>query len=579
MQTGAMSGGGVPPARFCTWAVLSVLTLAAILPLAAEADICGDAVLMLWPAGGSICVTEDLVEALEQYGFYTSDIPLPTVNSGGLLSHTCAVDPFMGGNGVQEGVMMDNAVEASRFASSAPAASPEYSTTNIQEAGVDEPDIVKNTATDIFVAGDRMNVIRTHTPESAHVVGYIPTTGTMLLHDDKLAVFETGGDTKITILDVTNKTSPQIVGHAIITGSMQEARLTNGTIYVVTRDSADRLPMVRSGLDVINPPTHYFPKYPAQVQTMISAVSLESGLIDAVSFLTSFDTVVYASGSSIYLVMPGYAHPHAGDIGCASDTQITKMGISGAHLSYGGGGAVPGYPIDQFAMSEKADTFRIATTTWSGVNSAYKLNESLDIVGSVYDIAPGETMHSARFYGDTLYLVTFRQVDPFFVIDFSGDPEVLGELKLPGFSEYLHPYDEHTVFGVGRETVEGQWGPLLDGVKLTVFDVSDPASPTLSDFAVIGDRSSYSHVQYDHKAALVSQRIISIPVTHDQTTTFHAYNIDDGILVKKGIVQHDGAMAWARSLYIGDYLYTVTPGTLKITDLSGFTFVKQVDLG
>ena len=553
-----------------------------VLPLAAEANVCGDMILMLWPAGGSICVTEDFVEILEQYGFYTSDIPLPTVNTGGLLAHTCTIDPYMDrfigteGGFLEEGLMLDTAESA---APSSPTATTglEYSTTNIQEAEVDEPDIVKNTATDIFVSGDRTNVIRTYPPESAYVTGYIPITGTMLLHDDKLAIFETGGDTKITILDVTNKTSPQIIDHAIITGSMQEARLTNGTIYIVTRDSVDRLPTVKSGVDVISPPTHYFPRYPAQVQTMISAVSIESGLIDAVSFLTSFDTVVYASGYSIYLVMPGHAYSFAEDRGCASDTKIMKIKISGASLSYGGDGAVPGYPIDQFAMSEKVDTFRIATTTWDGINSAYKLNKTLDIVGSVYDIAPGETMHSARFYGDTLYMVTFRQVDPFFVIDFSGDPEVLGELKLPGFSEYLHPYDEHTIFGVGRETVERQWGPILDGVKLTVFDVSDPANPTLSDFAVIGDSSSYSQVQYDHKAALVSQRIISIPVTHDQTTTFHAYNIDEGLLVKRGIVQHDDA-AWARSLYIEEYLYTITPGTLKITDLDGFTFVKQVDL-
>lgn len=581
-----MAGWGKPLAGFRIWAMLAVLPIAAILPLAAEANVCGDAVLMHWPAGGSICVTEDLVDELGQYGFYVSDIPLPTVNSGGLLTHTCSVGQFMGGfTGFEGDVMMDSFGETSMSVSSATTAqsfssastaSPEYSTTNIQEAEVDEPDIVKNTATDIFVSGDHMNVVRAYPPENAYIAGYSLTTGTMLLHGDKLAVFETAGDTRITILDVSDRASPQIIDHAIITGSMLEARLTNGTIYVVTRDSVDRQPTVRYGSDTISPPTHYFPNYPAQVQTMISAVSLESGLTDAVSFLTSFDTVVYASGSSIYLVMPGLGYTPAGG-GCSPDTQIIKIGISGASLSYGGDGTVPGYPIDQFAMSERDDTFRIATTTRDGVNSAYKMNEKLEIVGSVEDIAPRETMHSARFYGDTLYLVTFRQVDPFFVIDFSGDPEVLGELKLPGFSEYLHPYDERTIFGVGRETIEGQWGPVLDGVKLTVFDVSDPADPALSDFAVIGDRYAYSQVQYDHKAALVSERIISIPVTQDRTTTFHAYNIEDGFLVKRGTVQHDGD-SWARSLYIGDYLYTVTPGTLKITDLDGFTFVKQVNL-
>ena len=564
------------------WAVIISLLVVAMSPLAAEALVCEGMVLMHWGAGGSICVAEDLVEELEKYGFYTSDIPLPIVDHNNLLTHTCTVtgvgfpEPWMlGGNSILESSAFQQTVMTT---SVEPAAvSPDYSTTNIQEAEVDEPDIVKNTATDIFVSGDRMNVIRAYPPESADILGYGLTTGTMLLYKDKIAVFEVGGDTKITILNVTDRTNPQIIDRVIVTGSMTEARLANGTIYVITKDAMDRPPSVRYGSEIISPSTHYFPRYQAQSQTMITAVSLESKQFDAVSFLTSFDTVVYASIHNVYIVMPGSDERHIRTGICDTETKIIKIGISGTHLSYEGDGTVPGYPIDQFAMSEKDGTFRIATTTWGGTNSAYKMNETLDIVGSVYDVAPGENMHSARFYGDVLYMVTFRQVDPFFVIDFSGDPVVLGELKLPGFSEYLHPYDKDTVLGVGRETVEASWGAALDGVKITVFDVSDAANPTLSDFTVIGDRTAHSDVLHDHKAALVSQRVISIPVTYDGQTTFHVYNIENDILVKRGIVQHDEA-AWARSLYIGDHLYTITPGVLKIIDLDGFVFVKQMNL-
>ena len=559
---------------------LPLALLAVILPVIAEADVCGDLVLMHWDADGWICVNQNSVEELERRGFYLPDIPLPVAEPGNTPRYACPPLVF-------DTFWPEESIQGMATIAQSGAASPtslDYSTTNIQEAGVDEPDIIKNTATEIFVAGNRMDILRAYPPGDAGVLGHSLVTGKMLLHGDKLAVFERGGDTKITILDLSNKTDPGVVDYILITGMMTEARLINDTIYVVTQDFfTDRAPSVRYGTNTLDPLTHYFPYYAADRRTMITAVSLESGMFDAVSFLTPSATEIYASESNMYLVLHGidgqYWIPEGpGPVqACAADTKIVKIGLSDAALSYESEGMVPGYPIDQFAMSEKDDTFRIATTTWSGINSAFKLNETLDIIGEVRDIAPGETMHSARFYGDTLYLVTFRQVDPFFVIDFSGDPEVLGELKLPGFSEYLHPYDSDTILGVGRETVGGQWGPVLDGVKITVFDVSDPADPTLADFTVIGDGSAYSHVMDDHKAALVSQTVISIPVSFDGNTTFHIYDIKDGMLAKKGLVQHEDA-SWARSLYIGDYLYTLTPEMLKITNLNGFVFVNSVPL-
>lgn len=578
----------------CT--ILSVLLpVVALLVIAippAEATYCIDMVLMHHDTGNSVCVDEDYVESMMQFGFYIPDIPLPTVVPGEAPSHACSSYNYRGtfDTAVLEETLSlaspeSQFVTTSSTESTAGTSSPLYSTTNIQEAKVDEPDIIKNTATDIFVSGSQLNVIQAYPPDGMAVVGHSPITGPALLHEDRLAVFNVGGDTKITILNVSDRTNPQILDRILITGTMTEARLINNTIYVITQDSSDRIPVVKYGTDAKSPDTHYFPFYMVDTRTMITAVSLESGF-EAISFLTPFNMEIYVSESNMYLVMPGTGHssgiswpPDQSTLGaiCATDTQVVKIGLSGTGLSYQGAGTVPGYPINQFAMAEKDNTFRIATTTRSGVNSAFKFDSNLDMLGAVYDIAPGETMHSARFYGDTLYLVTFRQVDPFFVIDFSESPMLVGELKLPGFSEYLHPYDEDTVVGVGRETIEAQWGPVIDGIKVTVFDVSDPANPTLSDFDVIDDRDAYSEVQRDHKAALISTHIISIPVIHDGATTFHVYNIENNILVKKGIVKHDDT-DWARSLYIGDYLYTVTPGLLKVTDLNGFVPAGQIIL-
>ena len=557
----------------------------------AAVDDCGSGTPLLWPAGGSICVDDGVyVEALKWFGFYEPDMPLPVVGPGAMPGNACGpvYEPWFGPpvmdvmedavDAMPAGMTGDRMMRSGAASAAGSGAAPDHSTTNIQEYGVDEPDIVKNTAASIYVAGDRLNILDAWPPRDAGTAGHSYVTGKMLLHGDMLAVFERGGDTKITILDVSDKSNPQTVHRALITGAMHEARLVNGTIYVVTHDFPDRTPSATYGNRTVQPATHYFPHYGADRQTVVAAVGFD-GMGDVVSFLTPYDTTVYSSGHSLYLALPGLGDfaRHMAWPACAADTKIVRLGLSGPDISYGGDGTVPGFPIDQFAMSEKDDTFRTATTTWSGVNSAYKLDRSMDIVGKVVDIAPGETMHSARFHGDTLYLVTFRQVDPFFVIDFAGDPRVLGELKLPGFSEYLHPYDEDTILGVGRETVGGEWGPVLDGVKVTVFDVSDPADPTLADFTVIGDRTAYSSVQGDHKAALVSERAISIPVSYDGATSFHVYEIADQALVKQGVVHHPQS-PWARSLYMGDYLYTITPTELKITDLDGFVLVNSVPL-
>jgi uncharacterized secreted protein with C-terminal beta-propeller domain len=164
-------------------------------------------------------------------------------------------------------------------------------------------------------------------------------------------------------------------------------------------------------------------------------------------------------------------------------TIIHKISIDGDKLEYQAKGSVPGRLLNQFSMDESNDRFRVATTTeyysqYSGMmrsNAVYVLDEDLKILGGLDEIAPDESIFSARFIGDRLYLVTFQQIDPFFVIDLSSDtPKILGELKIPGFSNYLHPYDDDHVIGVGRDTKEiGNDRVQQLGVKVALFDVSD----------------------------------------------------------------------------------------------------------
>jgi uncharacterized secreted protein with C-terminal beta-propeller domain len=212
-------------------------------------------------------------------------------------------------------------------------------------------------------------------------------------------------------------------------------------------------------------------------------------------------------------------------------TVIHRINIDKDKIEYTGVGEVPGNVLNQFSMDEYNGYFRIATTVgnfWEGksVNNLYVLDDELKITGSVEDLAKGEKIYSARFIGKRAYLVTFKKVDPLFVIDLSNpkNPEVLGYLKITGFSDYLHPYDENHVIGIGKEAVAASDEEInsrnlqfawYQGIKISVFDVSDVSNPVETAKIEIGDRGTDSSALYDHKAVLFDKErnLLVIPVT------------------------------------------------------------------
>lgn len=228
---------------------------------------------------------------------------------------------------------------------------------------------------------------------------------------------------------------------------------------------------------------------------------------------------------------------------------------------------------------------------------------SLDIVGKLEGVARDESIYAARFMGDRLYLVTIRQVDPFFVIYLSGDePEVLGELKLPGYSTYLHPYDRDHVIGIGKETNGGQ----VLGLKMAMFDVSDVSDPEAVDTYMIGGPQTESEALNDHRAFLFDKEknILSIPVFSPEQyyypsepsgasaprtwNGFYVFGIDDDKKIElKGQIQHEENYygyeaiyygSHGRSFYINDTLYTVTPTLMKMSDLRDMDEINQLAL-
>lgn len=295
-----------------------------------------------------------------------------------------------------------------------------------------------------------------------------------------------------------------------------------------------------------------------------------------------------------------------------SKTVIHKIALDKGNLKYIANSEVPGYLLNQFSMDESGNRFRIATTSESfsrtgssPSSNVYVLDENLKPVGSLTKIAPDERIYSARFMGDKLYLVTFKQVDPFFVIDLSSDsPKILGALKIPGFSNYLQPYDENHIIGIGKDTKENEWGGVQTiGVKISMFDVSDFKNPKETDTIVIGDSSTDSEALYNHKSLLLDKQkdVMSFPIKGEikaifndaksdsqyfQWNGFFVYGFDHDKFVKKGSISHYSGSNYnsiympARSLYIGDTLYTVMDGSIKMNDLSNISNeINHINIG
>ncbi|MCX6761638.1 MAG: beta-propeller domain-containing protein [Candidatus Moranbacteria bacterium] len=322
-------------------------------------------------------------------------------------------------------------------------------------------------------------------------------------------------------------------------------------------------------------------------------------------------------------------------------TVIHKIAINGNKLEYQNFGEVTGAVLNQFSMDEDAvGNFRIATTKnqdfsplyffnnfgisgtekivangGQGIDTTqnqsysnlYVLDNNLKVIGAVEDLAKGERIYSARFMQNRAYLVTYKQTDPLFVIDLrdARNPKVLGELKVPGFSSYLHPYDDTTLIGLGKETTESTSGAVsTGGLKLSLFDVSDVANPKEIDKYDLGSAGSDSLALNEHKAFLFSREknLLVIPVTLTDSVIrtsapwqeifngVAVFNIDKNGFKLKGKISQDiknnstsgyydyYSNGLKRALYIGDNLYTVSNQYLQINKLDNLDLVKRISL-
>ena len=440
-------------------------------------------------------------------------------------------------------------------------------------------------------------------------------------------------DAFVRVYDISNKTSPISTRNVTLDGYYYSSRMIGNYVYLIVNEPAElnitevKLPIIHQNNGFKEIPAtdiHYsnITNYGYEFTTVV-AVNVQNDAEEPTSqtILVGATRSIYVSLSNIYITLPRYPYVADG----IETTLIYRIHIENGNIEIKASGEVPGNlrsQISQFSMDEYDGYFRIATTTgslWSGQskNHVYVLNMSLSIVGRLENLAPGEEIYSARFMGDKFYLVTFRKVDPLFVIDLRDpeNPEVLGELKVTGYSDYLHPYDENHVIGVGKETEAAVTGDFswYQGVKVSLFNVSDALNPQEIDKDEIGDRGTDSPVLRDHKAFLFNREkqllVIPVLVAKIDETKYpegepplnaygdyvwqgaYIYNITLEGLVLRGNITHiengvglqsyyyySSPYSVKRSLYIDNVLYTISDKMIKMNSLGDLSLLKAIQL-
>lgn len=429
------------------------------------------------------------------------------------------------------------------------------------------------------------------------------------------------------VYDITDKANPKEKRKVIFSGRYESSRKIGLNLYIVTRKlfdydlyiskeytEKDFMPYysdsnyknsqkIYIGFDRIN----YIPDFIDTSINVVGSFNIEFGDVSVESILGGCSTV-YSSKENLYLcasVIKKTVFPLIMDRELrrrfifVEKTAVVKFYLEGAKVLLKAATVLNGKVLNQFSMDEYNRYFRVAMTgerfsifspDFDTFNAVYILDENLKIAGKIDDIAKGERIYAARFIEDRLYLVTFKRVDPFFVIDLKDpqNPKILGYLKIPGYSTYLHQYDENHIIGFGIDTDDSGFGAPL-GLKIALFDVKDVKNPKELFKVVIGGRGSTSELIYNHKALLFDKdkNIFAFPlqVYNRGTKEFddaYVYSIDiQKGFVLKGKICHEvnlnNCEKINRLLYIEDVIYSVSDTMIKasfLRDLSEISSLK-----
>lgn len=487
----------------------------------------------------------------------------------------------------------------------------EYSTTNLQMQGVDESDIVKTNGTHIFVVknnmvwiakvengsmkklgkivpernsfsdkvlemyvdGDRLVLIVQQIGEALSEETIVRDGTIEICYEDLAYRYDTKCQTVLYTYDISNPAKPTELGRMEQDGTYKTSRKIEDMIYLFTENTiclngvtetefVDALPKVAG--EEISYDSMYLSKN-GEISLTVSSVSLAhpDRVVDKTLIFNDY-VKIYISSDAMYLYEEKWkANEYI--------TEIAKFTLDAGQISAVGAANVLGEVRDTFAINEYKGNLRVLTTKLDNnsgerSNQLYLFDEAFKPAGCLEEIAPGEVIYAARYFGDLAYFVTYRNMDPLFAADLSDiqHPKLLGELEISGYSEYLHPWGEDKLLGIGYET-DAKTGRQI-GIKLVMFDISNPAELSILDTVVLKEEdesaalSNYKCVLADAKANLIGFSTIRYERSgNEEQMRYWVYSFADGKFEKQlvselGEIQKEAEI---RGLYIGDYFYLV----------------------
>ncbi|EET62157.1 hypothetical protein BRYFOR_05821 [Marvinbryantia formatexigens DSM 14469] len=489
-------------------------------------------------------------------------------------------------------------------AASTSGADMDFSQTNLREMGVDEGDIVKTDGEYIYImkrnssvkiiraSGEQMELVQTIKPEtldesvrdmyiSGNILNLVTSGSRSSLKEESEDVYSTEyyDYARIVTYDISDPENPVLTGSVEQEGYYHSSRKVGDYVYLFTRfqpvigetqEDSGIMPLV-NGV-TMEASDIYIP----EVLQSTSYLVIGSVNVSEPSEMVAHKAVVsgaeqfYVSGQSIFICCNEWRE------GTGNVTKIMKFSYENGNIRGTGAAELKGYLNDTFSLDEYDGYLRVVATDWNDgneINALYVYDAQMELVGKIDDIAPGETIRSARFIGDTGYFVTFKQTDPLFSVDLSDpeNPQIIGALKVTGFSSYLHFYGEDRLLGIGYEADESTG--MTTGIKLSMFDISDPSDVKEISRYVIKD-ASYCAGLNNYKAVLVNpeknllgfvcdDNYLVFSYDEDGFQNLLTYNLSEGENRQSNWYAYDDV----RGIYIGDTFYLINGERIRAFDM------------
>lgn len=530
-----------------------------------------------------------------------------------------------------------------------------YSKTNVQVENVDEADIVKTDGKYIYyVTQQKIVIVDIKEKEKLTKVSELNyenehfTPLEIYINKDKLVVlgsensysysnsqtvkettnsiYKTGvykQKTVAIVYDIANINSPKEIRRIEIEGRYISSRMIDNNIYFIGSKNINNYNLLKNEIEDLDEDI-FKPEYMDTAKTTksqlidfkdiyyfenienLNYLSLGGFCLDneneaCVKTFLGAGEDVYSSAENMYIVKSKQVYDISSYTYLGADTKILKFNLKDGNIEFKAEANVEGMINNQFSMDEKDGYFRIATTIGrtynmdeSTSNSLYILDDNLKEVSRLDEIAKGEKIYSVRYFGNRAYIVTFKEIDPLFVIDLSDpkNPKILGELKIPGYSTYLHPYDENHIIGFGYDTKTNSTGTGVqnNGLKMSMFDITDLNNPKEQFNIKIGNSTTSSLLTYNHKALLYSKEknLIGFPITTYQNgksvSKAQIYKIDlnNGFILQGEINHTDSNNSYLKSIeriiYSNDVFYTLSQKMIKATDMNSLKEITKLEL-